>query len=204
MIWNVQRIERSSGQPGTNGDVFFDGDSNLIGQMWLAERQALYDAVLRRKPKRCFEIGTWTGGGSTFFIASALKEAGGGRLYTIEAEPSHHVIASAYYKNCLPALNEHVTFLLGKNVAAFDPHIDHIIGVECFFLDGSDNSEEAVEQFRYFDAVSRLGTIMMAHDWDDRKQVMLRPLIEADRRWIRRVKLTAPNSVGFVVYERES
>lgn len=86
MIWAVRRIERSSGQPGTSGDVFFDGDSNLIGQMWLAERQALYEAVLRRKPKRCFEIGTWTGGGSTFFIVSALKEAGGGRLYTIEAD----------------------------------------------------------------------------------------------------------------------
>ena len=178
---------------------FFEGDSSLIGQMWLAEREALYDAVLRRKPKRCFEIGTWTGGGSTYFIASALKEVGSGQLYTMEVNPQVHSIASTHYNNYLSSLNNHVTFLFGSDVTAFNPHVDHTVGVECFFLDGSDISEETVHQFRYFDALSQPGTIMMAHDWDDRKQAMLRPIIEADPRWTQRAKLTAPNSVGFVV-----
>src|SRR5262249_48256922 len=51
---------------------FFEGDCRLIGQMYAAERRALYGLVRKRLPHHCIEIGTWSGGGSTFFISSAL------------------------------------------------------------------------------------------------------------------------------------
>jgi len=180
---------------------FFEGDPNLIGQMYAAERRALFDAVVRRKPRKCFEIGTWIGGGSTFFIASAFNQLGAGELITVEADPMWHEIGATYYRECLPELSAHVRFLLGRDVGILERHIDASVGVECFFLDGSDIPEQALRQFKFFEGYARPGTIMMAHDWNDKKQLMLRPAVEADARWRPLVVLGPPESVGFVVYE---
>lgn len=180
---------------------FFEGDPNLIGQMYAAERQALFEAVVRRRPRKCFEIGTWSGGGSTYFIASAFKQIGAGELITVEADAGMHDLAKTYYSSCHPDLAVHVNFIHGNDVGVLAPHIGSDVGVECFFLDGSDDRNESVRQFKFFETRSRPGTIMMAHDWNDVKQARLRPLIEADARWRPLVTLGPPESVGFVVYE---
>ncbi len=180
---------------------FFEGDVHLVGQMYAAERRSLFEAIIRRKPRKCFEIGTWSGGGSTFFISSAFKQLGAGELITVEADRTLHDIAKSYYSVCLPELARHVTFLRGADIGVLEAHIDSTIGVECFFLDGSDDPKQSLQQFRFFERFSRPGTVMMAHDWNDKKQQLLRPAIEKDARWQPLVTLGHPESVGFVVYE---
>src|SRR5574340_724385 len=48
---------------------FFEGSRSISGQMYIADRRGLYEAILEFQPHNCFEIGTYTGGGSTYFIA---------------------------------------------------------------------------------------------------------------------------------------
>jgi hypothetical protein len=42
----------------------------------------------------------------------------------------------------------------------------------------------------------------MAHDWDNEKMESIRPRMEHSRDWVLETKLTAPHSLGFVVYRR--
>jgi hypothetical protein len=76
---------------------FFEGHRWLPGQMYREERRALYEAVLARKPRLCFEIGTASGGGSTFFIASAFKALGAGMLIYLESVRVVHEQAKRRY-----------------------------------------------------------------------------------------------------------
>ncbi len=180
---------------------FFEGHRSLPGQMYLAERKALYTAVLTRRPRYCFEIGTAGGGGSTFFIASAFRLLGSGQLVSLEAVGSSHLAARRRYDRDLSYLKPYVCLLQGGTPAAFLPYIQEIGSqVECLFLDGSDSPEESVSQYEFFLPYARAGTVLMAHDWNDVKMSALRPLIERDGRWILRTSLTQPDSVGFVVY----
>ena len=180
---------------------FFEGDCNLIGQMYVAERRALYELILQRRPRHCFEVGTWSGGGSTYFISKAFSRLGTGLLYTLEAHPLLHRLAKAYYHECLPEQAQHVQFLEGGNVVDFETLIDEASGVDCFFLDGSDTPEQTLEQYRFFEDFIKPGTLMLAHDWNDIKQSLVRPLIEADARWRPLLRLELPHSVGFVACE---
>lgn len=63
---------------------FYEGNSNIKGQLWYQERKLLYNTVRKYKPIHCYEIGTWKGGGATYFIAQALHDNGKGILNTIE------------------------------------------------------------------------------------------------------------------------
>jgi predicted O-methyltransferase YrrM len=182
---------------------FFEGHRPLPGQMYLAERRALYAAVVQRKPKFCFEIGTASGGGSTFFIASAFRHVGSGQLISLEAVEAASRRAAHRYGTDLKHLQPHVEFLAGRSPQAFMPYIRKSDStVECVFLDGSDTPEETVEQYEFFLPFAREGTTLMAHDWNDMKMSLLRPRIEADRDWHLLSRLDEPKSVGFVVYSR--
>ena len=181
---------------------FFEGVPNIIGQMYLAERQALFNTILQFRPRLCFEIGTFTGGGSTFFIASALKEIGAGKLFTLESDTDLFSLATAAYKEYLPHLLAHVEFIKGGDVALFTPHIPAAEGITALFLDGAENADQTLEQYKYFQPYLRSGAVMMAHDWQTAKMDKVRPLIESDPRWESLLELHPPYSVGFVVLQR--
>jgi len=191
--WRLKVIDR----------FFFEGHRSLAGQMYLAERKALYMAIVERKPLFCYEIGTASGGGSTFFIANAFRQLHRGKLITLESLPPASQRAAHRYATDLKRLKRWVDFLVGESPDAFLPHI-HGSGsvVECFFLDGSDTPEQAVAQYNFFLPFVRPGTILMAHDWNGPEMSLLRPLIEADPAWQLRTMLGPPVSVGFVVYAR--
>ena len=99
-------------RPGLSAErrFLFEGDPRCFGQLWVADRQALFDVVRRCTPRVCVEVGTFTGGGSTFFIASALKDNGGGMLFSFEIDEPLHRLASCFYTRCLPQLAPHVSF----------------------------------------------------------------------------------------------
>jgi cephalosporin hydroxylase len=184
---------------------FFEGHRGLPGQMYREERRALYEAVMARKPGFCFEIGTASGGGSTFFIASAFKALGAGKLISLESVKLVHEHAKRRYSTDLKHLRPHVELLHGSSPSAFLPQIrESGSAVECLLLDGSDNAQEAVAQYRFFRQFAGPDTILMAHDWNDVKMSLLRPIVEQDRSWRLLKALDAPVSVGFVVYKFES
>ena len=64
---------------------FFEGIPSVAGQLYRAERHALYDAIVARAPKYGFEIGTFNGGGSTYFSAKAFAKLGHGKLVTLRS-----------------------------------------------------------------------------------------------------------------------
>lgn len=176
---------------------FFEGCLSIPGEMYKAERKALYDAIIQYQPTHCFEIGTGSGGGSTFFLACAFAELGRGKVITLEVAGN---AALQNYQRFLPGLLPFVEFLTGGDPALFMPFIeDNGVIVECVFLDGSDNSEETVAQYKFLEPFFRPGSILMAHDWNSEKMRLLRPIIEGDPDWSIEVQLSEPESVGFIV-----
>jgi hypothetical protein len=179
---------------------FFEGCRDLIGQLYLAERQELFNAIIRHKPRRCYEVGTFTGGGSTFFVSAAFRELGQGQIVTLEMDQNRYMLAAAFYERYLPEQKAHSKFLLGDTPSAFAPFIAEDGGVDCVFLDGASDPQQTMEQFRYFEPHFHPGSVLMCHDWDCDKQALLRPHIESRPDWRLEAALTAPDSVGFVVY----
>jgi predicted O-methyltransferase YrrM len=178
---------------------FFEGCRRLPGQMWIEDRKGLYEAVLRHRPRCCFEIGTYTGGGSTYFLASAFASLGTGKVITLERDRSLYEGARSAYRRLLPHLLPHVEFLHGGSPQAFRPYIEQAGGVDCCFLDGADDATESVAQFEFFEPFFGAGALFMAHDWDTEKMRLLRPLVESRAEWQTELCLGPPASVGFIV-----
>ncbi|MBP2307311.1 hypothetical protein GBZ48_19125 [Azospirillum melinis] len=181
---------------------FFEGCRDLPGQMYMADRRALFEAILKRRPRQCFEIGTYLGGGSTYFLASAFRQLGAGQVVTLEAEQNNYALAAGYYARYLPELNPHVKFLLGGDPALFLPHIDPEQGVDSLFLDGSSDGEETFGQLRFFEPHCRPGTLLLAHDWDTEKQRLVRPYLENSPDWQLDQYIGEPDSIGYAAYIR--
>jgi predicted O-methyltransferase YrrM len=178
---------------------FFEGCKDNPGQMFLAERRGLYETILAHAPRHCLEIGTYTGGGSTFFLASAFAELGQGKVITTEVDVNLHEGCKRFYQEKLPHLRPHVQFVLGSNLDVFLPYLTD--GLDCFFLDGAEDASQTVEQYKFFEPHCRPGTVMMAHDWNTDKMKGLREFLpsEAKVNWRKELHLDAPQSVGFVV-----
>lgn len=182
---------------------FFEGCRDLAGQMYIADRRGLYQTIIKREPRTCYEIGTFTGGGSTFFLASAFRKLGAGRVVTLEADPNHHILATAFYSRYLPDLRPHVEFLRGDDPAAFTPFIEADGGTDCVFLDGAADAEETMRQFRFFEPTLRPGSVLMCHDWETEKQRELRAHLAGRPEWRLETVMGEPESVGFAVLVRE-
>lgn len=196
---------------------FFEGNIASPGQMYLAERRALYYTIMQHCPAHCLEIGTHRGGGSTFFLASAFARLDAGPvsvcarpgvgLVTLEKVVLEYNIAKEVYSRFLPGLLPYVTFLLGDTPELFRPFIEDNDGVaECVFLDGSGDPKETVEQYEFFKPFFKHGSLLMLHDWGDNerdlKMSLLEPIITADPQWALIQELGPPESVGFVVWRR--
>ena len=187
---------------------FFEGALGLPGEMYLAERKALYYTILKFRPAHCLEIGTHLGGGSTLFLACAFARLGAGLVVTLEKNEGEYIFAKSSYQKWLPGLLPFVTFLRGDRPELFTPFIGSNEGVAgCVFLDGSDISEETLEQYEFFKPFFRPGSILMAHDWGnpiyDFKMLLVKPIIMADPQWSLVLELRPPESLGFVVWQRK-
>lgn len=182
---------------------FFEGERGLAGQMYIADRRGLYETIREFKPKHCLEIGTWEGGGSTLFISSALAHNGAGTLHTTEADPWTHSKAKNYYQRYLPTLNKHVDFILSSSVESFLPALAATNGLEACFLDGAEDSQETLAQYRFLEPHFHPGTILMAHDWNTDKMAALKPVLLSKPHWKLIKQIDPPDSVGFVVFKYE-
>lgn len=182
---------------------FFEGCKGNPGQMFLAERRGLYETILKYTPRHCLEIGTYTGGGSTFFLASAFARLQRGKVITTEVDAGIHKGCKQFYQSRLPRLLPHVEFVLGSNLKVFRPYLAD--GLDCFFLDGAEDASQTVEQYNFFEPYCSTGTIMMAHDWNTDKMKGLRDFLPkaAKVNWREERHLEPPDSVGFVVMVAE-
>ena len=181
---------------------FFEGFIKIRGQLWESERKLLYKTIRAFKPLNVFEVGTWFGGGSTFFISQALFENGAGVIYTVENDKAFHESAISSYKEYLGYLLPHVKFIHGNSHEVFPPIMKSEGRVEALFLDGSDDPERAVKEYNLFAPYLSNNALLMAHDWTNQKMIYFRPMIESMPEWKLIEKVDPPYSVGTVVYKR--
>lgn len=178
---------------------FFEGCLQIPGQLWVADRKVLYGTIRRVKPKTVFEVGTWQGGGSTYFISQALHDNGFGILHTIEADPKIYAAVQHNYRTYLPHLVQHIKFHSGKALEVY-PELLHQLGcIDTVFLDGSSDPQEAYGEFEMFSPFLPNGAVVLMHDWDNEKMALLRPALEQSLEWHVEHTVTAPQSVGFAV-----
>lgn len=179
---------------------FFEGSLPLLGQMYIAERKALFDTIKESKPRHCFEIGTYTGGGSTYFISKAFESIGSGKLITMEIDPYYYNKAKEYYTKNISAVAKHVEFILGDKAEDFDKIIKSYGGVDCVFLDGAEDSNQTITQYNYFLPYFHKGTILMVHDWNTEKTREMKPALLKNGKWKLLKEIIPPDSVGLVVF----
>lgn len=168
------------------------------GQMYPAERAALHNAVLRCKPTIVFEAGCWWGGGSTFQIMTALMENGFGALYTCDVDQERASCARRYYDNACWGGRCVIADGMARDV--FASTIEKVGAPQFVFLDGSEDAQEAMDDFRFIDSHVSPGCYMMMHDWNppSNKATILRPYLEQLATW--KILSIAPDgeSVGLV------
>ena len=172
--------------------------------MWYAERKVLYETIRRIKPQIVCESGTWRGGGSTYFIAQALCENGSGVLHTTEANPEFFQSACQSYETHLAPLRSFVEFHLGESASVYPALLETLGKVDAVLLDGAEDGQRTFDEFRLFQPYLGPGSIVMAHDWNTEKMVILRPFLEASPLWTLVQMVPPPQSVGFVVYQRSA
>jgi hypothetical protein len=180
---------------------FFEGSLALLGQMYTAERKALYETILKEKPRQCYEIGTYTGGGSTFFLASAFAKIGSGSLVTMENNDHYYQKGKKYYAEKLPNLNKHIDFIFGDKSSSFNSSIPADGKVDCVFFDGAEEAQQTLDQYNYFKPFLKKGSIIMFHDWNTDKSRLVKPVILNDSNWAKEAELTPPNSIGFAIFK---
>jgi predicted O-methyltransferase YrrM len=183
--------------------IFLEGVPNIPGQLYRAERRALHEALVRRAPQLAFEIGTFNGGGSTFFLARAFAQLGRGQLLTLEIDPGLHARAIALYANHLPALCPHVEFLLGGTPELFVPWLERAGSAEFVFLDGAEDAAQSLAQFRFFEPWFYPGSVLAMHDWHTEKMRSLKNIVTSSPNWKQLIELGEPNSIGFAIYKRQ-
>lgn len=196
-IWRVVRCF-VPGRPR----FFFEGRIEIPGQMWYAERKLLYETIRKGKPQSCFEISTWRGGGSTLFLTQALYENKKGVLHTVEADPALQHAAKSSYEKYLPKLLPFVEFHLGDYRQEFASHLGEIERVDFLFLDGAEDGDQTLAQYKFFEPWLKPGSLLLVHDWLTEKTRLLRPEIERSGKWVQQKILLLPVSVGMVLLER--
>ncbi len=177
---------------------FLEGHPALDGQLWFADRKLLYETVREVRPARCFEIGTWKGGGSTLFIAQALCDNGRGVLHTIEVDPDLAAEAKRGYGRYLPHLLPHVGFHVGDYVHEYAEILHAVGGVDLLFLDGAEDAHETLAQYEFFLPFISAGSVLLVHDWRTEKARLVRGAIEDAGAWRIDKMLLPPRSVGCV------
>jgi len=175
----------------------FDGDG-----LFPPENEALYNFILSSKPEISFEVGTRRGGGSTYFIASALFENKKGLLYTVECDPDCYNSAVNRFSGSLAYLKPYVLFNLGKSNEVYPPILEKIEKIDALFLDGEENGQQTMIEYAMFKSKLISGSYLVCHDWHIGKMALLRPLIESDASW-EKILVFDYTQTGFAIYRKK-
>jgi predicted O-methyltransferase YrrM len=170
------------------------------GQMMVKERQAMYDTIVKYKPKRLLEIGTWKGGGSTYIISSAASKCGG-ILDTIETDIENYSYAVKLYCGELVYLQPFVKFNHGQSQDIIPRLLWERKAYDFLFLDGAEDQDQTVKEYNMMNEHLALGSILACHDWGTLKMARLKEIIGADKSWQNIVSITDTDT-GFQMFQR--
>jgi hypothetical protein len=166
-------------------EVNFD-QSPYTGEMLPYERYKLYNWIIDIKPKIIFEVGTGHGGGSTYYIAEAIKHLNnGGKIYTCDPE---RTIESTLLQDFpliqfFPIYSEDML----KNLTEQGLKPDFIM------FDGPEDPNIAFNDIKYMENFIDDGTHFSMHDWDlyrpydghqSTKSVKIREYMENSDNWV--------------------
>jgi predicted O-methyltransferase YrrM len=182
--------------------MFFEGitrASKVKGQLSVAERRALYDAVIKRAPTYVYEIGTFTGAGSTYYLASGLFHLREGKVVTLEIDRGLHEKAKQLYKTHCPELNHYVEFLYGDSPVLFASYLAKNNCAEFVFLDGAEDATQSLNQYKWFEPWFKNGSILACHDWNTEKMQLMKKELKSDE-WSCLVELGPPISIGMAIF----
>lgn len=172
------------------------------GQLCSIERYILYYLVKNEQPKTVFEVGTWKGGGSTYFISSALSENQWGRLYTCEANKEFYNHAVKLYKTTLKELAPYVVFHFGESDSVYPEVLKKLGLVDMVMLDGAEDADQTLKEYNMFLPYFKSGSFLICHDWKEGKMAKLKPVILDDDLW-EIVTLLEDTTTGFSIFKRK-
>lgn len=148
------------------------------GHMSDRDREVIYDLIVERRPTNLFEVGFMLGGGSTYYISSALANNKHGVLHSSDISTMGFNHVNDVYNNELPELGKYVKFYLGDCRIVFPPILSEIDSVDFVLLDGNSNAEETVSVYHMFAEKLSSGSLVALHDWADEKCRLVRPILE--------------------------
>jgi hypothetical protein len=155
------------------------------GEMLPYERFKLYNWICEISPEIIFEVGTGTGGGSTYYMAKAISDNNyNSKLYTCDPERSPSELLTIefkfvnYYKNFS---NQMLNMLITENIR---PNF--------IMFDGPEDPMVAYDDLIYLENYISDGTYFCMHDWDEHrnydngrstKSIKVREYIENSPNW---------------------
>lgn len=168
----------------------------MNGQLLETERKTLYNQILLNKPNLVFETGTWYGGGSTYFIANALRHNNNGRLITCEINPDFYNSAVKSYTN--HELDKYITFMFRPSNDIIDSFMAFDISPDFVFYDGCEDPDVVLDDFKKLERIMKPGSVFSIHDWfndGSRRKLHLQHYIKPSK-WNNYLTLYPPDSVG--------
>lgn len=153
------------------------------GQMSPVERKQLYDTIIKYRPYTVFEIGTWKGGGSTYFISSALKENKQGKLFTVECNKDFFLEATKRYTEELSELSSYICFNYGKSDKCYEELLRIVPWVDFLLLDGAEDPLQTYSEFIMIEPKLSRHAIVLCHDWKKSKADNIRSILTNQDEW---------------------
>lgn len=161
-------------------DEFNLSQNRDCGQLWLDDRRLLWQTVRELKPKLAAETGTWRGGGSTFFITSAMKMNGFGLLYSVENDRTAFYDAEWAYGKKWSHLRPHLHLTFGNSLTTYRALLREV-KLDFVMLDGGEAVTSA--EFDLLAPKVRVGGVVMVHDWYSGKRVPRLEEEAIDGKW---------------------
>jgi predicted O-methyltransferase YrrM len=156
----------------------------MIGQLHQPERDLLYNTVIETTPTICLECGTWKGGGSTYFITSALAKNNKGVLHTFETNREFFDCAVNTYttevSHLLPFIHLYMNDFYQSVLNLKFTNIDF-----CFF-DGPEDSEYSMKILKLVEERMNPDGIIILHDWKSKpgsKCFIVQPYLLSSSLW---------------------
>lgn len=186
-------------------------DNSFPGEMLAYERKKLYTWILKCAPKIVLETGTGSGGGSSRFIAEALKPSGGD-LYTCDPGNGPSAALLTKYPNI------HYFKVRSTDFLRWVVHEE--IVPQFVFFDGDEDPQLALDDIKIVESIVQPGAMFAMHDWEtvprlfdggtSTKAARVRPYIEQSKSWQKVEVLSGlsknadeypgPDSVGLCLY----
>ena len=89
-----------------------------------------------------------------------------------------------------------ITQVFGDGIRLTAAAIEYTVAI-----DGAENAEQSLAQFRFFEPWFRPGSVLAMHDWNTEKMRLVRQLLARSPQWRETLVLADPDSIGFAFYE---